>query len=616
MNDPHKNVGLRITSDPETTRMTVPGAKATPREAALPLRLLLVADLAPEARPSWRQDALVRRVDAHRFAEVLEAMAPTLRLDVPNRLGPQPATLEIALRFRALKDFSPGGVAAQVPALARLLAIRTEVHGVRSKGTDRESFRARLADAGVDAASADALYGQLTAPPPKPKPARDPDDPLDRLMGMVDTGDGSPAEPTGLGEALADAVSDDGPRIARSAADEIVEDFDRKLGAQLRALLEHPDFRRLEAAWRGLKFLVDRLPPRVPVLLDVLPAPREALAEALYYQVLVPEHEAEHAAPLSVVLLGFAYDNSQADVAALEDLAETGASLQAPVIASVSPTFFGLDGPGDETPLPLVPQMTAGPAYIHWTKLREREDAGFVALAYPPFLLRAPYGAENPAKAFPLEEEGSLWGGGALAVGAGAVVRAAGATVLRSDVPFVSEIGEGVAARRSDEGDVATAPAVPSRRAAAGDELLSTKRDGPVTAAPGRCFERGFVDEHRGTAGKKNPAWMPGVTSEGGPSFGRGGLGIDRDKPLPAHLRLELHDTLGEGEQRVVAAAADVVPGMELRAELADDDAPCADVLTAVALHTAPLSGGVTPVARASLSFLVCHLISPTRSRR
>lgn len=401
--------------------MTVPGAKATPREAALPLRLLLVADLAPEARPSWRQDALVRRVDAHRFAEVLEAMAPTLRLDVPNRLGPQPATLEIALRFRALKDFSPGGVAAQVPALARLLAIRTEVHGVRSKGTDRESFRARLADAGVDAVSADALYGQLTAPPPKPKPARDPDDPLDRLMGMVDTGDGSPAEPTGLGEALADAVSDDGPRIARSAADEIVEDFDRKLGAQLRALLEHPDFRRLEAAWRGLKFLVDRLPPRVPVLLDVLPAPREALAEALYYQVLVPEHEAEHAAPLSVVLLGFAYDNSQADVAALEDLAETGASLQAPVIASVSPTFFGLDGPGDETPLPLVPQMTAGPAYIHWTKLREREDAGFVALAYPPFLLRAPYGAENPAKAFPLEEEGSLWGGGALAVGAAIV---------------------------------------------------------------------------------------------------------------------------------------------------------------------------------------------------
>ena len=419
MTDPHKNVGLRITSDPDTTRMEEPGAGRAPREAPMPLRLLLVADLAPEAQPSWRRDALVQRVDAHRFGELLETMAPTLRLDVPNRLAPQPASLEVALRFRSLKDFTPLGVARQVPALARLLAIRTEVHGVRSKGTDRATFCLRLAEAGVDTASAEALYDQLAAPPPKPQPARDASDPIDRLMGMVDTGDGAPDEPAGLGDALAGAVSGDAPRIARSAADEIVDDFDRKLGGQLRAVLEHPAFRRLEAAWRGLKFLVDRLPPRQPVLLDVLPAPREALDEALYHQVLVPEHEA--AAPLAAVLLGFAFDNGQTDVAALEDLAETGASLQAPVIASASPAFFGLDGPEDEAPLPFVPQLVQGPGYIHWAKLREREDARFVALAYPPFLLRAPYGPDNPARAFPLEEEGHLWGGAALAVGAAIV---------------------------------------------------------------------------------------------------------------------------------------------------------------------------------------------------
>jgi type VI secretion system protein ImpC len=419
MSDVHKNVGLHITSDPDTTSVTQPGRGTAKREAQMPLRLLLVADLAPQLRPS-RTETRVRRVDVNSFAGLMEDWQPTLRLDVENRLGPQPASLEIGLRFTSLKDFAPAEIARQIPALARLLAIRTEVHGVRTKGTDRETFRARLAEAGVDAASADGLYGQLTVEPPKPKPPpKKKDDPLDRLMGMVDTGDGAAEEAeSSLGGALADAVSGGEPRIARSAADKLVEDFDRKLGGQLRAILEHPDLRRLEAAWRGLKLLVDRLPFRDGIQVDVLPARREHLSETLYHQVLIPEHEADEAAdPLAAVILGFAFDNTQADVELLGDMAETGASLQVPFIASAKPDFFGFETAESVGALPLVPQLVEGPDYIHWNKLREREEARHLVLAFPPFLLRAPYGPENPSKEVPVDEHGFVWGGGALAVG-------------------------------------------------------------------------------------------------------------------------------------------------------------------------------------------------------
>lgn len=417
MSDAHKNVGLHITSDPDTTSVTQPGRGATKREAQMPLRLLLVADLAPQLRPS-RTESRVRRVDANSFAGLMEDWAPTLRLDVENRLGPQPASLEIGLRFSSLKDFAPAEIARQIPALARLLAIRTEVHGVRTKGTDRETFRDRLAEAGVDAASADGLYGQLTVEPPKPKPApKKGDDPLDRLMGMVDTGDGA-EPPRTAGDALAEAVSGGEPRIASSAADKIIEDFDRKLGGQLRAILEHPDLRRLEAAWRGLKLLVDRLPFRDGVHLDVLTARRQRLSETLYHQVLIPEHEADDTAdPLAAVILGFAFDNSQSDIELLGDMAETGASLQLPFIASAKPDFFGFETAETIGALPLVPHLVEGPEYIHWNKLREREDARHLVLAFPPFLLRPPYGPDHPSKEIPIEEEGFLWGGGALAVG-------------------------------------------------------------------------------------------------------------------------------------------------------------------------------------------------------
>jgi type VI secretion system ImpC/EvpB family protein/type VI secretion system ImpB/VipA family protein len=418
MSDVHKNVGLFISSDPDTTSVTQPGASAQRREKRMPLRLMLVADLVPQQRPS-RTESVVRRVDVNSFAGVMEEWKPALRLEVANKLSPQPASLEIGLRFASLKDFAPAAIARQVPALARLLAIRTEVHGVRTEGTDRETFRARLADAGIDAASADGLYGQLTVEPPKPKPAKPKtDDPLDRLMGMVDSGDGrEDDEPAGLGAALADAVSDGAPRIAASAADKILADFDAKLGRQLRAIIEHPDLRRLEAAWRGLKLLVDRLPFREGVLLDVVPARRESLSETVYYQVLVPEHEAADAGdPLTAVILGFAFDNSQTDVEQLDDLAGTGASLQAPFIASAAPGFFGFDAPQEIGPLPLVSQLMEGPAYIHWNKLRDKDEARHLALAFPPFLLRPPYGPEHPSKEVPVEEQGYLWGGGALAV--------------------------------------------------------------------------------------------------------------------------------------------------------------------------------------------------------
>src|SRR6056297_3179283 len=116
MSDVHKNVGLHITSDPDTTSVTQPGRGATKREAQMPLRLLLVADLAPQLRPS-RTETRVRRVDANSFAGLMEDWQPALRLDVENRLGPQPPSLEIGLRFTSLKDFAPAAIARQIPAL-------------------------------------------------------------------------------------------------------------------------------------------------------------------------------------------------------------------------------------------------------------------------------------------------------------------------------------------------------------------------------------------------------------------------------------------------------------------------------------------------------------------
>ena len=89
--------------------------------------------------------------------------------------------------------------------------------------------------------------------------------------------------------------------MEKDAEDLLLADLDGALDRQVNAILNHPDVRRLEEAWRGLKFLVDRINFRENILLEVLPASKADLDEALYHQVLLPEHQATKQPPLSAI---------------------------------------------------------------------------------------------------------------------------------------------------------------------------------------------------------------------------------------------------------------------------------------------------------------------------
>ena len=62
-----------------------------------------------------------------------------------------------------------------------------------------------------------------------------------------------------------------------------------------------------------------------------------------------------------------------------------------------------------------------------------------------------------------------------------------------------------------------------------------------------------------------------------------------------------------QGEQRVVATAADVGAGVEVRAAQTDDDLAGEDLLAAEALHAEALRVGVTTVLGARSTLLVSH---------
>jgi type VI secretion system protein ImpC len=105
------------------------------------------------------------------------------------------------------------------------------------------------------------------------------------------------------------------------------------------------------------------------------------------------------------------------DIALLQYCASVAAMAHAPFIAAASPQFFGEKS---YTTLPNLKDIKAimeGPAHTKWRGFRESEDARYVGLTAPRFLLRLPYSQkDNPVKAFNYEEtvsgnhEHFLWG--------------------------------------------------------------------------------------------------------------------------------------------------------------------------------------------------------------
>ena len=412
-----------ITSDPDRTEITQPGRDALERPEVLPLRLLLASNLTPEAAtPSWEGGVHTTTVDAAGFGPYMEAAAPTLEVSVPNRVSASPERLAVTLQFASLADFSPEGVAAQLAVTAPLLELRKGLAGVAAGDQALDEVRASLED-GALSGSVEALLDALgkrsragdtgaNGRPPDTK-----EDTLDRLLSMVED-DAPEASPDALADALTEAVvgpSDTTPRPSADALTQVVHRLEALIRAQLAPVFAAASFRALEAAWRSLRLLTKRLPFRKGVVLEVLSATPDQLNEAIHHQVVIREHtRTDNAPPLSAVLVDAAFGCTQPAVDQLQDLAASGASVQAPVIAAAGPDFFQLDQAQALHDLPPLRQVLDDPAFLPYKNLRADDAARSLVLALPAFLLRTAHSSADGAL---VAEEAPLFGQAPVAVG-------------------------------------------------------------------------------------------------------------------------------------------------------------------------------------------------------
>jgi type VI secretion system protein ImpD len=224
--------------------------------------------------------------------------------------------------------------------------------------------------------------------------------------------------------------------------------LDALLGEQVDAILHHPRFQKLEASWRGLRYLTEQAYGAELVKIRVLDVSWSEVARdidraiefdqsQLFGKVYNEEFGTPGGEPFGVLLGDYAVRHRPSaehrvdDLAVVQGLSQIAAAAFSPLIMSSDPAFLGLDS-FSELGQPLnLSAIFRQAEYTRWQAFRDTEDSRFVGLTLPKVLMRLPYqddGSRGEKFRYEEQVEGPdsgryLWGNAAYAYG-GVLVRA------------------------------------------------------------------------------------------------------------------------------------------------------------------------------------------------
>jgi len=320
-------------------------------EAETPFRILILGDFSGRGVRGERTPIAGRRpiaVDSDNFDQVLSSLSPSVQLP------------QATLRFRALGDFHPDHIYQHTDLFQKIANLRNQPAPVPAAPREKSQPAAP-----ATVASARSLLESMMA--------QADEEPASRVV----------EEPDAMAAFLKKAVA---PHLAPRQdprQKEWAARVDAAAGEQMRAILHHPHFQSLEASWRAVAMLVDRLQPDTDLKIYVFDATLEELmADALSLERCL----GGSSAPWALIVGNFVFGRTAEDAANLQWLGRVAASLGAPFLAEAVPPSD--PGPGSQ-----------------WQELVHSPEARWIGLALPRFLLRLPYGKDtSPAEQLDFEE--------------------------------------------------------------------------------------------------------------------------------------------------------------------------------------------------------------------
>jgi type VI secretion system protein ImpC len=247
---------------------------------------------------------------------------------------------------------------------------------------------------------------------------------------------GYSATKAGLQAFLSELVrSSPDTQVSGALVDDMIAELDSRISAQVNAVMHEPSFQKMESSWRELKYLVDQTDFRQNNKIEILNVSKEdllsdfedspeAVRSGLYKHVYTAEYGQFGGQPFGAIIANYDFGPGPQDMKLLKYAGSVAAMAHAPFVAAADKSFFGLSSWEALPDLKDLHSIFEMPQYAAWRSFRQSEDARYVALTLPKFLLRLPYGQNTvPAKNFVFTEEAGrtdqfLWGSTAYAFAA------------------------------------------------------------------------------------------------------------------------------------------------------------------------------------------------------
>ena len=226
-------------------------------------------------------------------------------------------------------------------------------------------------------------------------------------------------------------------RDADATINSRIAQIDHLLSLQLNEILHHPAFQKLEASWRGIKYMMDQSETSSMLKIRVLNVSKKELLRDLqrapefdqsvmFKKVYEDEFGIFGGEPFGALVGDYEFSKHPEDIELLEKVSQVAAGAHAPFLTAASPELLNLDSfaqLGDPRDIGKIFDSTE---FAKWKSFRASEDSRYVGLTMPRVLMRLPYGKDTkPVDEFSYEEgvDGTdhskyLWGNAAYALGA------------------------------------------------------------------------------------------------------------------------------------------------------------------------------------------------------